>query len=695
MIIQSKKNYTDLLKYLPDIKEENEELIVELASNVHSPKEVFLKLHSLKNTYIDVLIASNPGCPIDLIENLASHSNDAVRLAVARNESTPIVVLNQLSTDANEQVKNAALGITSNNDESLDLKKEKNTIPITKGNLFDHIDLNKKTVIFHICNDEGGYGRGFAKELAEKYPRARTLYKKWFKYKNHFELGNIQYVKLDKNLYVINMLAQHGYKTKSNPEPLDYKALRKCLKEYNDVAFLKDAKIIMPKLGTGLAGGDWEKIQVIISDELKGKEFTVYDKKTDRFKNNMQLIYQIPIVEYARDLGLTPIRKGSRYYSLAEADSVMIDISKNIFFRNSKFTAGFGGVAGGIVQFVKEFDDTVNTNQEAITKLSKELGLNPNYSPEKLKDYINKLPPVPPKGPLVLPEKDSNMKNVYQYLLNKRCLEQEVVDYFVNQSLLYQDKRKNCVWVTHDDKGNPNFASLRSTGSKKFALDVRGCDYDECFYINHNSNTLFVTEAIIDQMSLMSKMVNSEKTYKDVNWLSINGTNKIKAIFNHLDKDVSINKLFLAFDNDEAGREASNLVIHHLNQTGWEGSVQMFRPYIGKDWNQYLQYEKAYKSFKNEIINKINSEISNVFDNPSYCLQLQQFASNVYRNEDLPDSIKANLDIISEIEKEDQERHLQEYKKKNNLTDKMTHATKKQHTLNNQHTKQKISDLQK
>ena len=61
-------------------------------------------------------------------------------------------------------------------------------------------------------------------------------------------------------------------------KPLDYEALTLCMRKINHQ--FKGKHIGMPKIGAGLAGGDWERIKEIIKTELIDCKVTVviYDK---------------------------------------------------------------------------------------------------------------------------------------------------------------------------------------------------------------------------------------------------------------------------------------------------------------------------------------------------------------------------------------------------------------------------------
>ena len=76
------------------------------------------------------------------------------------------------------------------------------------------------------------------------------------------------------------MVAQHN--TRKAPDgtpPIRYDALRKCLELVGYVAEAEGATVHMPRIGAGLAGGDWKTIEQIVIDEIcgRGVDVTVYD----------------------------------------------------------------------------------------------------------------------------------------------------------------------------------------------------------------------------------------------------------------------------------------------------------------------------------------------------------------------------------------------------------------------------------
>jgi O-acetyl-ADP-ribose deacetylase (regulator of RNase III) len=135
-------------------------------------------------------------------------------------------------------------------------------------------------IIAHIVNDQGGWGRGFVVALRNRYPQAESAYRRWAQRPAAddppFALGEVQFVQVAPDLWAANMLAQHAYRTPDNPVPLRYDALDTALSTVARFATERGATVHMPRIGAGLAGGDWEQIAALIEQCLVGHEATVY-----------------------------------------------------------------------------------------------------------------------------------------------------------------------------------------------------------------------------------------------------------------------------------------------------------------------------------------------------------------------------------------------------------------------------------
>lgn len=139
-------------------------------------------------------------------------------------------------------------------------------------------DGNK--IIAHICNDMGGWGRGFVLAISAKWSLPESSYRAWSGSGSDFVLGNMQLVQVETDTWVANIIGQKGIKKdQEGLPPVRYEAIRSGLTKLCLEADRLSASVHMPRIGCGLAGGSWEMMEPIIAAELvnKGIAVTVYD----------------------------------------------------------------------------------------------------------------------------------------------------------------------------------------------------------------------------------------------------------------------------------------------------------------------------------------------------------------------------------------------------------------------------------
>ncbi len=137
-------------------------------------------------------------------------------------------------------------------------------------------------IIVHICNDIGRWGKGFVLAISRKWSAPETAFRKWYADNDGFKLGAVQFVQVEEDLWVANLIGQRDIKRRGNSDtPIRYAAVRSGLEHVAQRAKELEASVHMPRIGCGLAGGKWEEIEAIIRDTLLGEkiETIVYDFK--------------------------------------------------------------------------------------------------------------------------------------------------------------------------------------------------------------------------------------------------------------------------------------------------------------------------------------------------------------------------------------------------------------------------------
>jgi O-acetyl-ADP-ribose deacetylase (regulator of RNase III) len=129
------------------------------------------------------------------------------------------------------------------------------------------------TVIIHGCNCFHTMGAGIAKSIKEKYPEAYEADLQT-NYGDKNKLGDYSFFDYP-NFTIINAYTQYMY---GRGKQVDYDAVRKCfnkIKKKFGMKMGRSNKFGIPKIGAGLAGGNWDIISGIIEDEMVGEDITV------------------------------------------------------------------------------------------------------------------------------------------------------------------------------------------------------------------------------------------------------------------------------------------------------------------------------------------------------------------------------------------------------------------------------------
>ena len=167
-------------------------------------------------------------------------------------------------------------------------------------------------VIAHCVNDLGKWGKGFVLPLRLKYPMVKDGYKAWASGRladgmtapdglpgwfqgwsrpqqpmarglmtwlssDKLKVGQAQIMSAFSNIepyYVANLCGQKGIYSAWNPKPFSYEGLSEALTKLRQwIVWISPtnhrmAEVRCPKIGAGLARGDWGKIEAILKREL-------------------------------------------------------------------------------------------------------------------------------------------------------------------------------------------------------------------------------------------------------------------------------------------------------------------------------------------------------------------------------------------------------------------------------------------
>jgi O-acetyl-ADP-ribose deacetylase (regulator of RNase III) len=135
-------------------------------------------------------------------------------------------------------------------------------------------------IIVHVCNDRGKWGKGFVLAISRRWREPERAYKAGFETATPLALGDVQFVPVTPAIVVANLIGQHGIANRtSKTPPIRYDAIRRGLAKVGQQALASGASVHMPRIGCGLAGGQWDRIEPIILETLSAADIdvTVYD----------------------------------------------------------------------------------------------------------------------------------------------------------------------------------------------------------------------------------------------------------------------------------------------------------------------------------------------------------------------------------------------------------------------------------
>jgi O-acetyl-ADP-ribose deacetylase (regulator of RNase III) len=149
-------------------------------------------------------------------------------------------------------------------------------LKIFKGNLLNA----KQDVIVHQVNCQGSFGAGLAKQIADKYPKAKREYMEYCKTKKDINLLGDCLITETIDYDIANLFGQlyygsYGDYYNEHGRQTDYKALEYALDTLKRIT--KGKTIAFPYgIGCGLANGEWSEVKSLIRDTFTDQTVWIY-----------------------------------------------------------------------------------------------------------------------------------------------------------------------------------------------------------------------------------------------------------------------------------------------------------------------------------------------------------------------------------------------------------------------------------
>jgi hypothetical protein len=124
-------------------------------------------------------------------------------------------------------------------------------------------------------------GKGFVLAVSRRWSEPERMYRAAFTEPPFPQLGDVQFVPVTHTITVANLIGQHGVRGARGraPPSIRYPAIREGPQKVATFAREHEASVAMPRIGCGLAGGDWKEVEPVIEETLgaQGIPVSVYD----------------------------------------------------------------------------------------------------------------------------------------------------------------------------------------------------------------------------------------------------------------------------------------------------------------------------------------------------------------------------------------------------------------------------------
>lgn len=148
--------------------------------------------------------------------------------------------------------------------------KKSSLMAEVKGDLFRPFAQKEFDLMVHGCNCFHSFGKGFAAIVKHKYPQAHTADKKTPK-GSRAKMGTYSQAETEHGI-IINLYSQFHYGF--GAVNCDIGAIKEGFALLNEE--FKGKKVCIPRIGAGLAKGDWSKIKPAIESVTPDLDITLF-----------------------------------------------------------------------------------------------------------------------------------------------------------------------------------------------------------------------------------------------------------------------------------------------------------------------------------------------------------------------------------------------------------------------------------
>lgn len=297
---------------------------------------------------------------------------------------------------------------------------------------------------------------------------------------------------------------------------------------------------------------------------MKPKRFT---------KEELESANNVSIVDYINNLNLETKRAG-KTIKVEGHGGLYIDPIRNKW---NCFSEGKGGGPIQLVAFLenKTWVESVktllgNSYENSIVQNNKK-----DIRKEENKEFI-------------LPKKNNTFNHVIAYLIKTRCIDKDIVYSCIQNKTLYEDEKRNCVFVGYDKEGIPKYAGLRGTNtSRVFKGEVTNSNKAFSFNIPGKTNKLYVFESPIELMSYLTLFQKKSMYDEGFNHHMVSlGCLAPVALDRYLENNPNINEINICLNNDKWGIKAAKNI-----RQEYQGRYRVNIEYPNlKDFNEDLVY---------------------------------------------------------------------------------------------------------